>query len=147
MSLHDERGPTLFEALALMLIAAAITLLGVMLVVHRAGAHEYAASPQVQQWFETLMRPDNVLVACCGEADAYQADDFKVVAGHVVATITDGRDDKLPDGRKRVHIPPGTEVIIPDEKIKWDKGNPTGHGYIFIGRGLSVLCYIAPGGA
>lgn len=109
--------------------------------------HEYADDQHTKDWFETLMQPDNPFQSCCGEADAYQADDFEVVGGHVVATITDGRDDLLPDGRTRRHIPPGTRVVIPDDKVKWDKGNPTGHGYIFIGRSLDVYCYVAPAGA
>jgi hypothetical protein len=31
--------------------------------------------------------------------------------------------------------------------MKWDQGNPTGHGIIFIGAGGSLYCYVAPGGA
>jgi hypothetical protein len=33
-----------------------------------------------------------------------------------------------------------------DPKIKWDRGNPTGHGIIFIGGGDEVYCYLPPGG-
>ena len=30
--------------------------------------------------------------------------------------------------------------------MKWDEGNPTGHGIIFIGTGGQVYCYVTPGG-
>ena len=43
-------------------------------------------------------------------------------------------------------IPNGTRITIPDAKIKWDKGNPTGHGIVFIGsqgqiRAMLVGCF------
>ena len=40
-----------------------------------------------------------------------------------VAIITDGKGE----------IPNGTKIPVPNNKIKWDEGNPTGHGIIFIG--------------
>jgi len=30
--------------------------------------------------------------------------------------------------------------------MKWDKGNPTGHGIIFMGSGRQIYCYVTPGG-
>jgi hypothetical protein len=38
------------------------------------------------------------------------------------------RDD-APLGRP--HIPSGTRIPVPNHRIKWDQGNPTGHGWIF----------------
>jgi hypothetical protein len=35
---------------------------------------------------------------------------------------------------------------VPNTKIKWGSGNPTGHGIIFIGDLGQVLCYLPPGG-
>ena len=35
---------------------------------------------------------------------------------------------------------------VPNTKIKWDRGNPTGHGIIFIGDGDEIFCYVPPGG-
>ena len=61
-----------------------------------------------------------------------------------VAIITDTRDDK-PLGRAQ-HIEAGTRVAVPNSKIKWGSGNPTGHGIIFIGIGGDVFCYLPPGG-
>jgi hypothetical protein len=76
-------------------------------------------------------------VSCCGEADAYEADIFEVEGRHYVAVITDGKGE----------IPNGTKIPVPNYKIKWDEGNPTGHGIIFIGVQGQVYCYVVPGGA
>jgi hypothetical protein len=90
----------------------------------------------VRQWFQGLMQPDNKTQSCCGEADAYEADNFEVKGDQYVAIITDGKGV----------IPNGTRIPVPNQKIKWDEGNPTGHGILFIGIGGQVYCYVAPGG-
>lgn len=90
----------------------------------------------IREWFRTLMQPDNPQVSCCGEADAYEADSFTVEGGHTIAIITDGHGV----------IPDGTRVAIPDKKMKWDSGNPTTHGIVFIGSSGQVYCYISPAG-
>jgi hypothetical protein len=64
--------------------------------------------------------------SCCGEADAYFADEIQ------------------PRGRPHVDI--GTEVEIPNNKLKWDRSNPTGHGVVFLSRAGYVFCYVQPGG-
>jgi len=40
----------------------------------------------------------------------------------------------------------GTEIEIPNNKLKWDKSNPTGHGVVFLSRAGYVFCYVQPGG-
>jgi len=40
----------------------------------------------------------------------------------------------------------GTEIEIPNNKLKWDKSNPTGHGVVFLSREGYVYCYVQPGG-
>jgi hypothetical protein len=35
---------------------------------------------------------------------------------------------------------------IPNNKLKWDKSNPTGHGGAFLSRAGYVYCYVQPGG-
>jgi hypothetical protein len=98
---------------------------------------QWADSPTaVRQWFRSLMQPDNPAVSCCGEADAFEADQFETEGDHYVAIITDGKGV----------IPAGTRFPVPNEKMKWDQGNPTGHGIIFIGSGGQIYCYVAPGG-
>ena len=81
-------------------------------------------------------------------------DEFQVM-GHVLdrpvhhlahslfAPITDDRPD---EPRGRPHVAIGTEIEIPNNKLKWDKSNPTGHGIVFLSRGGYVFCYVQPGG-
>ena len=90
----------------------------------------------IRQWFQSLMQPDAPLVPCCGEGDAFEADIFEDADDHYVAIITDGKGI----------LPDGTRIAVPNEKMKWDAGNPTGHGIIFIGSQGQVYCYVAPGG-
>src|SRR5579871_6972406 len=98
---------------------------------------QWANSPrEIRSWFQSLMQPDNPYVSCCGEADAFEADTFEVEGDHYVAIITDGKGI----------IASGTRIPIPNEKMKWDAGNPTGHGIVFIGAQGQVYCYVAPGG-
>ena len=35
-------------------------------------------NPEIREWYQALMQPDNPSVSCCGEADAYWADSFEV---------------------------------------------------------------------
>lgn len=79
----------------------------------------------------------------CGLTDAYWADSYEVKGDQYVAIITDTRNDiKLGWAQ---HIEAGTRVTVPNNKIKWDHSNPTGHGIIFIGIGGDVFCYLPPG--
>jgi hypothetical protein len=104
---------------------------------HARPGPQWADEPAaVREWYKGLMQPDNPLVSCCGEADAYEADTFEVEGDHYVAIITDGKDV----------IPPGTRIPVPNTKMKFDRGNPTGHGIIFLGTGGVLYCYVAPGG-
>lgn len=99
-------------------------------------------SPEVNRWYRELMQPDNYNVSCCGEADAYWADSFEVSPdGNYIAIITDTRD--VPN---RPTIAPGTKIVVPNHKLKFDRGNPTGHGVIFMSVDLDVYCFVVPGG-
>jgi hypothetical protein len=91
---------------------------------------------QVRRWFQQLMQPDNPTLSCCGEADAFEADTFEVDGDRYIAVVTD----------EKGVIPNGTRVPVPNQKMKWDAGNPTGHGILFLGRGLQPVCYVTPGG-
>ena len=53
--------------------------------------------------------------------------------------MTDTRDD-APLGRP--HVKAGTEVEVPNNKLKWDKSNPTGHGILFLARGTPGAPYV-----
>jgi len=102
-----------------------------------------AGDPAIREWYQALMQPDNPAVSCCGEADAYWADEIHVRDGKTYATITDDRPD---EPRRRPHVDVGTEIEIPNHKLKWDKSNPNGHGILFLSRGGYVYCYVQPGG-
>ena len=107
---------------------------------HDLGHWEASA---IREWYQALMQPDNPGSSCCGEADAYWADEIHVRDGKTYVVVTDDR----PDGpRGRPHVEVGTEIEVPNHKLKWDKSNPTGHGILFLSRSLYVYCYVQPGG-
>ena len=49
--------------------------------------------PHIAAWFKRQMQPDNPQVSCCGEADAYEANDFEMKGDQYFAIVTDTRDD------------------------------------------------------
>jgi hypothetical protein len=112
--------------------------------VRGAKAHDHD-HPEQNEWYQSLMQPDNPTMSCCGEADAYWADDVHFRDGKTYVTITDDRDD---GPLKRPHIANGTEIEVPNNKLKWDRGNPTSHGVIFLSPHPYnfVYCYVQPGG-
>jgi hypothetical protein len=127
-----------------LLCAIVFFLAGVMFAWSRDIGQWGNADPATRSWYEHLMMPDHPAVSCCREADAYYADIAETdAAGDLIAVITDDRPDE-PLGR--VHVPVGTRFIIPQSKIKFDQGNPTGHIVIFLGMGETVLCYVQNGG-
>jgi len=97
--------------------------------------------PLIRKWFQELMQPDNPGLSCCGEADSYEADLYEQDADSYVAIVT-GQGPAV----NKLHIPEGTRLRVPTAKIKWDKGNPTGHGIIFLGRDYTNFCYVPPAG-
>jgi hypothetical protein len=97
-----------------------------------------AGDPAVKEWYQSLIQPDNAPAPCCGEADAYWADEVHVRDGKTFATITDDRPD---EPRKRPHVDVGTVFEVPNAKLKWDQGNPTGHAIIFLSRSGYVYCF------
>jgi hypothetical protein len=63
--------------------------------------------PLISKWFRELKQPDDPSRSCCGESDAYWADDYEVNGDHYIAIITDTRDDKP---LRRVHVENGTRI-------------------------------------
>jgi hypothetical protein len=96
--------------------------------------------PHIRKWFQSLTQPDFPQASCCGEADAYEADLFEQDGNNWVAIIT----GQGPGVANKPHIPEGTRISVPNSKMKWDGGNPTGHGIIFIGNRGEVYCYVTP---
>lgn len=97
--------------------------------------------PEIKTWYSGLMQPDNPTASCCGEADAYWCDGMVTKNGKNYCVIT---DDRTVAGR--TPVPVGTEVEIPDRKLKWDRGNPTGHAIVFLSSGGAVYCFVMNGG-
>jgi hypothetical protein len=102
-----------------------------------------STDPTVREWYQALMQPDIPSASCCGEADAYWADSYQVEGDKYVAIITDTRPD---EPLRRKHLEIGTKIVVPNNKLKFDRSNPTGHGIIFLSKGDYVYCYVAPGG-
>jgi hypothetical protein len=59
--------------------------------------------------------------------------------GKTYCKITDDRPDE-PLGRP--HLALGTEFEIPNEKLKYDAGNPTGHAILFVTGNGVVMCFV-----
>lgn len=95
-----------------------------------------AISPTTREWFLHLMQPDQPGVSCCGEADAVEADEWRVLRDHVEATVTNGRG----------YVPDGTVVIVPLAKMKRDAGNPTGHSILFLSVNRQPYCFVVGAG-
>jgi hypothetical protein len=148
-------------AAAAALIAAGLSFLWSIGVVNARDLGQWGdVDPQISAWFAGLMQPDSFPpVSCCGEADAYWADQVEIRTdgeGHqqIVAVITDDRDD---GPLRRIHEDIGKRYVVPPNKITRQDGNPTGHVVIFLGgvtldrdgnraEPRAVLCYVQNGG-
>jgi hypothetical protein len=128
--------------LARLVLALLIVLYALFFWMALARAHDHA-HPELDAWYAGLMQPDNPAVSCCGKSDAYWCDTINVRQGKTYCTITDARDD-APLGRPHVDI--GTEIEIPNHKLKWDRGNPTGHAVVFLSVTGHVFCFVQGAG-
>lgn len=157
---HEE-WRSLFRTGLSWVVGFGIVLVLIVMAISFALAHDLGQweniAPAIRNWYAGLMQPDNPTVSCCGEGDAYWADEAHVEhlddgTDRVIAVITDDRDD---EPLHRIHENIGKRYVIPERKIKWDKGNPTGHVILFLGtvvwdhgepQGRAVLCYVMSGG-
>ena len=89
-------------------------------------------SPDVQQWFRSLMQPDHPMVSCCGEADGYPVE-------HWEAAGSDGKDFE-------VTLEDGRSFFVPAAKAQWRYGNPTGKDILFIGARGTIYCFVLGSG-
>lgn len=99
--------------------------------------------PVIKEWYAGLMQPDNPTVSCCGETDSYWCDGIHVREDKTFCVIT---DDRANEPLRRTPVPIGTEIEIPDRKLKYDRGNPTGHAIVFLSSGGVVYCFVQNGG-
>jgi len=123
-------------ALSIPILTPTMVAIGVVTAKARDDGQWVDQPENVRQWFQSLKQPDHPRLSCCGEADAFEADSFEVEGDHYVAVITNGKGV----------IASGTRIPVPNQKMKWDAGNPTGHGIIFIGPRGQVYCYVTPSG-
>jgi hypothetical protein len=95
--------------------------------------------------------------SCCGEADAYEADEYEVdKEGNITAVVTNGAG-----GGSKIMVPDGTRIKIPAKKVvvREANTNPTGHGWVFLApytehsgdvranpEDRHVYCWVAPAG-
>lgn len=123
-----------------------LTIVSVVLLifaVNYPGARAHDGDPSHDTWYRNLKQPDAPAISCCGESDAYWCDTIRVREGATYCVITDDRDDAP---LMRRHIPVGTEVFIPNYKLKWDEGNPTGHAIVFMSIAGFVWCFVQSSG-
>jgi hypothetical protein len=142
--------PALWRSLIVPVTVAAVVFLLSIAAALAQDARE--GIPDISAYYESLRQPDNPYASCCGEGDAYYADKVEpcsVVDGSdcaMVAIITDERPDTvtLPNGRTitRAHLLVGTRVAIPRSKLRRPAiVNPTDHNVVFVGGGVTVLCW------
>jgi hypothetical protein len=133
----EDKWATFWLALT---IACMIALWLFLASLRPAFAHDHD-HPEHDAWMGSLMQPDNPTASCCGKTDAYWCDDYYAKDGKAFCRIT---DDRVVKGRPPV--PVGTEIEIPERKLKWDAGNPTGHAIVFLSAGGAVFCFVQSGG-
>lgn len=102
-----------------------------------------------QEWIQTVKRPDITRefggARCCGDGDAYIADNFRVVQkeGKVFAIIS--ADYFNLDGT--IFLKKDEEVEIPANKVNSlpEDANRSGHGVLFLNNFTKeVLCWFFP---
>jgi hypothetical protein len=128
---------------------------------HARPADKWAqASPDRQEFFKGAVMPglppSQKPESCCGEADAYEADDFDTEQGSLFAILTCNDPENCPaerddgDGGTTPSLPEGKRILIPADRILPPPPagivNRTGHGWVFISTSGKVWCYSPPSG-
>src|SRR4051812_47410934 len=105
------------QALGWVIFGAVLVVASLFLIV-AAFAHD-PAHHELDQWYLAVKQPDTG-ISCCGPSDAYFCDE-KAKGSQVLCIINDDRDNAE---LKRIPVPNGTVVEIPQHKINKDP-NPT----------------------
>jgi len=87
-------------------------------------------------WMNSLKKPDFPLSPCCGPADEYDVREYGPSQRSGIAFTAKVISH---DGRTEF------QVDVPENKVIWDRVNPTGHGVIFIQTGdadQAVVCFV-----
>lgn len=106
------------------------------------------------QWVQTVQRPDIPGASCCGEADAFLADDFeRGPNGELYAILTaDYPDAVSTDQEGNTVLSPspfrrGMKILIPPDRLitRPEDANRSGHGVVYLRpTNGEVLCYSFP---
>jgi len=104
-----------------------------------ASAHD--SDVPYAHWINSLMKPDFPLSSCCGVAEQYyvkeyRADHRKGIAFTATIVTHDGSSE--------------FSIDVPEEKVIWNRPNPTGRGVIFIQDNdwvSQVVCFVPSHGA
>lgn len=143
------------SSLKVITIGVLFGLLGALFLgsVHAKNLGQFDSDTDRAKWFRDLKQPDSPSVSCCGESDAYYCDELHSATNLETnettnsCIITDDRDD-APLGR--VHVPIGTEIVIPNQKMMTGNQifgeNPTGHNIVFLSSARFVWCFVLAGG-
>jgi hypothetical protein len=129
------------------LLRGLVLYLALIFLIVSCSAHD--TDPEITAWMATLRQPDMPSASCCGEADAYFADETIVIGNRVYAVITDNRPDAP---LHRPHIAPGTRIEIPPNKYgARPTGNPTEHAILFVresyDHSFMVYCFVQSSGS
>jgi hypothetical protein len=112
----------------------------VALALSGTSARGHDSDAPFADWMKTLKQPDLPLSSCCGPGDQYFVREYWPSQRDGVAfeAIVLGRDG-LPD----------FPIDVPQQKVIWDRVNPTGRGVVFISESAwdrIVLCFVPGAG-
>ena len=77
-----------WAALLILILTSIVVVSGVVEAKARDDGQWANVPENIRRWFESLKQPDHPRLSCCGEADAFEADQFEVEGDHYVAIIT-----------------------------------------------------------
>ncbi|HEY5930620.1 MAG TPA: hypothetical protein VIU02_09945 [Burkholderiales bacterium] len=111
-----------------------------LLALALSGTSGWAHDTPFADWMKTLRQPDFPLKSCCGPGDQYFVREYwpSQTSGIAFAATVPGEDGR-----------PDLQVDIPQQKVIWDRVNPTGRGVVFISEsewGRAVLCFVPGAG-
>ena len=105
-----------------------------------ANAHEQNIA--FAEWMMSLHQPDNPIASCCGPADQYYAISYSASAEGFNVIIQKEIIDDIFGNYKSLQT-----ISVKEDKVIWDRVNPTGRGVLFMSSNNSVYCFIPGSGS